>query len=161
LHEVPVDEGGMDTAALAGVLERLQREGRRAKLIYTIPTFHNPAGVSLGLERRRELVDIARRYGTAVLEDDAYSELRYDGERQPSLAVLDPEALVFQVRTFSKIMAAGLRLGYLVAPKALLPRLLQLKVDVGTSPFACHLATAFAAGEGGPTERLSAHVEGL
>ncbi len=161
LHEVPVDAGGMDTAALAALLERLHREGRRAKLIYTIPTFHNPAGVTLGLERRRELVEVARRHGVAVLEDDAYSELRYDGAALPSLYSLDPEALVFQVRTFSKILAAGLRLGYLVAPRALLPRLLQLKVDVGTSPFACHLATAFAAGDGGPLARLTAHIADL
>jgi 2-aminoadipate transaminase len=161
LHEVPLDDGGMDTAALAALLERLRREGRRAKLIYTIPTFHNPAGVTLGRERRAELVEIARRHGVAVLEDDAYSELRYDGDGAPSLYALDPEALVFQVRTFSKILAAGLRLGYLVAPKALLPRLLQLKVDVGTSPFACSLATAFAAGAGDPVSRLHAHIADL
>ncbi|HEX2326478.1 MAG TPA: PLP-dependent aminotransferase family protein, partial [Chloroflexota bacterium] len=99
LHEVPLDDGGMDTAALDALLERLRREGHRAKLIYTIPTFHNPAGVTLGLERRKELVAIARRHGAAVLEDDAYSELRYDGDALPSLYSLDPEALVFQVRT--------------------------------------------------------------
>jgi 2-aminoadipate transaminase len=170
VHEVPLDERGMDTDALAALLERLAREGRRPKLIYTIPTFQNPAGVTLSLERRRALVDLARRYETLVLEDDAYSELRYDGQSSPSLYSLDPEAAVFQVRTFSKILAAGLRLGYLVAPRALLPRLLQLKVDVGTSPFACHLAAAFAAGPGGePGEpaasaslhRLTAHIEHL
>jgi 2-aminoadipate transaminase len=161
LHEVPLDDQGMDTAALAALLERLAREGRRPKLIYTIPTFHNPAGVTLTGERRRELVDLARRQGTAILEDDAYSELRYDGEPLPSLYSLDPEALVFQVRTFSKILAAGLRLGYLVAPRALLPRLLQLKVDVGTSPFACHLATAFAGTGDAPLARLTGHIADL
>jgi 2-aminoadipate transaminase len=161
LQEVPLDDGGMDTDALEVLLERLAREGRRAKLIYTIPTFHNPAGVTLTLERRERLVALAARYGVMILEDDAYSELRYDGAALPSLYSLDPEALVFQVRTFSKILAAGLRLGYLVAQRALLPRLLQLKVDVGTSPFACYLATAFAAGDGGPLARLTAHIADL
>jgi 2-aminoadipate transaminase len=126
-----------------------------------VPTFHNPAGVTLTLARRRTLVELARRYETVLLEDDAYSELRYDGDPLPSLYSLDPEGAVFQVRTFSKILAAGLRLGYLVAPRALLPRLLQLKVDVGTSPFACHLAAAFAGDSSGQLERLAAHIDEL
>jgi 2-aminoadipate transaminase len=96
-----------------------------------------------------------------ILEDDAYSELRYDGQPLPSLYSLDREGLVFQVRTFSKILAAGLRLGYLVAPASLHPRLLVLKVDVGTSPFVGHLAAAFAGSEPGRLDRLTAHVERL
>ena len=161
LQEVPLDDGGMDPEALEALLERLAREGRRAKLIYTIPTFHNPAGVTLTRERRERLVALAARYGVMVLEDDAYSELRYDGQPLPSLYSLDREGLVFQVRTFSKILAAGLRLGYLVAPAALMARLLVLKVDVGTSPFVGHLAAAFAGSEPGQLDRLAAHVERL
>ncbi len=161
LHEVPLDDGGLDVEALGALLERLAADGRQAKLIYTIPTFHNPAGVTLTEPRRRALVDLARRYGVLVLEDDAYSELRFEGERLPSLYSLAPEDCVIQVRTFSKILAAGLRLGYLVAPRALLPRLLQLKVDVGTSPFACYLAVAYASDPPGTLDRLYAHIDEL
>ncbi|MDQ3700837.1 MAG: PLP-dependent aminotransferase family protein [Chloroflexota bacterium] len=169
VHEVPLDDAGLDTSALALLLERLSAAGRRPKFIYTIPTFHNPAGVTLSLERRRALVDLARRFGTLLIEDDAYSELRYDGVDAPSLYSLDSaldserdgQGAVFQVRTFSKILAAGLRLGYIVAPRALLPRLLQLKVDVGTSPFATHVASAFAGDGAGQLDHLLGHIETL
>ncbi len=161
VYEVPLDAHGMDTNALAEVLEDLAAQGKRPKFIYTIPTFQNPAGVTLVRERRDRLVALARKHGTIVLEDDAYSELRLEGETLPSLYSLDPEGAVIQVRTFSKILAAGLRLGYLVAPKELLPRLLPLKVDVGTSPFATHLAAAFAGDGHGSLERLLDHIQDL
>ncbi len=161
VHEVPLDGNGLDTDVLASLLQRLVDSGRRPKFVYTIPTFQNPAGVSLSLERRRALVDLAHRFGTLLIEDDAYSELRYDGTASPSLFSLDGGGAVFQVRTFSKILAAGLRLGYVVAPPALLPRLLQLKVDVGTSPFATHVAAAFAGDGGGTLDRLQGHIETL
>src|SRR5207249_1344080 len=128
IHEVPLDAHGMDTDALAALLAQLQSQGKRPKFIYTIPTFQNPAGVTLSRQRRQALVELARRYGTIVLEDDAYSELRIEGERLPSLYSLNSDGAVIQVRTFSKILAAGLRLGYLVVPKQLIPRLLPLKV---------------------------------
>jgi 2-aminoadipate transaminase len=164
VHEVPLDENGMDTDALAERLDGLAAEGRRPKLIYTIPTFQNPSGTTLSEPRRRQLIDLARRHGVVILEDDAYGELRFSGQALPSLYARAPEEGVVQVRTFSKILAAGLRLGYVVAPKALMPRLLQLKVDVGTSPFVVSLAQAFAsAGEGSrePLEPLQRHIETL
>lgn len=165
IYEVPVDGYGLDTDALAQLLQVLEARGKRPKFIYTIPTFQNPTGVTLSAERRRALLGLAHRSGILVLEDDAYSELRLEGEALPSLYSLDPEGAVIQVRTFSKILAAGLRLGYLVAPRALLPRLMQLKVDVGTSPFATYLAASFAAGGSagslGGWERLRAHIEVL
>ncbi|MAG34884.1 MAG: aminotransferase [Dehalococcoidia bacterium] len=156
VHEVPLDDYGMRTDKLAEVLATLAAAGKRPKLVYTIPTFHNPAGVSMPPERRHELIGLARQYGVLILEDDAYSELRLDGERAPFLYELEPEGLVIQVRTYSKILAAGLRLGYVVAPAALVPRLLPLKVDVGTSPFVSRLAAKFA-----DNGRLAAHIEGL
>ncbi|HEX2036439.1 MAG TPA: PLP-dependent aminotransferase family protein [Chloroflexota bacterium] len=161
VHEVALDEHGLHTESLAALLGDLASAGRRPKFIYTIPTFQNPAGVTLSLERRHALVELARRHGTILVEDDAYSELRFDGQALPSLYSLRPEGGVFQVRTFSKILAAGLRLGYVVAPAALLPRLLQLKVDVGTSPFACHLAVAFSSDRRAQLDRLQAHIETL
>lgn len=154
--EVPLDDDGMDTAALADALARLDRAGRRPKFIYTIPQFQNPAGVTLSLTRRRELLELARGYEVLVVEDDAYSELRFAGEPLPSLYSLAPDGLVIQTRTFSKILAAGLRLGYLVGHRDLIPRLAHFKVDVGTSPFASHVAVAWARGG-----RLQAHIERL
>ncbi len=161
LHEVPLDGDGMHTDALAALLEQLKKEGQRAKLIYTIPTFQNPGGVTLTDPRRQRLLDLAREHGAIILEDDAYGELRFAGQPLPSLYSRAPEANVLQARTFSKILAAGLRLGYIVAPKEVMPRLLQLKVDVGTSPFVVALATAFAGDAPGSLDRLNAHIETL
>ena len=158
LHEVPLDANGMDTDALAALLNDLEAQGKRAKLIYTIPTFQNPGGVTLSAERRRKLLDLAEQHGAIILEDDAYGELRFAGEPLPSLYSLAPEKHVLQARTFSKILAAGLRLGYVVAPKELMGRLLQLKVDVGTSPFVVALATAFAGDTPGSLDRLERHI---
>ena len=90
LHEVPLDDHGMQTDKLAEVLAKLNAAGKQPKLIYTIPTFHNPAGVSMPLARRHELIELARQYRVLVLEDDAYSELRFDGERAPFLYELEP-----------------------------------------------------------------------
>ncbi|HEX5499591.1 MAG TPA: PLP-dependent aminotransferase family protein, partial [Thermomicrobiales bacterium] len=85
----PIDDDGIDVAALARNLERLRGEGIAPKFIYVIPNFQNPAGVCLSLDRRRALIDLARRFGTVVIEDDAYFDLRYDGEQLPPLYALD------------------------------------------------------------------------
>ncbi len=161
IQEVPVDEHGMDTDALAQRLEQLVAQGRPPKLIYTIPTFQNPSGTTLSEPRRQALVDLARRHGVMILEDDAYGELRFSGEALPALYARAPEEGVIQVRTFSKILAAGLRLGYVVAPKELMARLLQLKVDVATSPFVVSLAQAFASDGAAGLEPLQRHIETL
>jgi DNA-binding transcriptional MocR family regulator len=161
VYEVPLDEHGLDVDALEARLTSLAADGIRPKLLYTIPTFQNPAGVTLAAERRPRLVSLAKRHGFLILEDDAYSELRFDGESLPSLYSLDPEGHVVQVRTFSKILAAGLRLGYVVAPASLHSRLLQLKVDVGTSPFGSHVTAAYASDGATLTGRLAAHVREL
>jgi 2-aminoadipate transaminase len=158
IFEVPLDDHGLAVDALERKLGALAAEGIRPKLLYTIPTFQNPAGVTLTAERRPRLVELAKRHGFLILEDDAYSELRFDGDPLPSLYSLDPEGHVVKVRTFSKILAAGLRLGYVVAPASLHPQLLQLKVDVGTSPFGSHVAAAYASDGNTLTGRLDAHV---
>ncbi len=161
IFEVPLDEHGLVVDSLEVMLAALAADGIHPKLLYTIPTFQNPAGVTLSAERRPRLVELARRYGFLILEDDAYSELRFDGEPLPSLYSLDPEGHVVQVRTFSKILAAGLRLGYVVAPASFHSRLLQLKVDVGTSPFGSHVAATYAADETSLTGRLDVHISEL
>jgi DNA-binding transcriptional MocR family regulator len=115
---------------LEAVLER-----HRVKLIYTLPTFQNPSGAVLSLERRRRLLELAYRHRVPVLEDDVYFELRYDGEPLPSLAALDEEGYVLHLSSFSKVLFPGLRLGFLVAPRPVVRQLCLAKqaVDLHSS----------------------------
>jgi len=108
---VPLDAHGTDVDALERELKGLADSGRRAKMFYTIPNFQNPTGVTTPLDRRRRIVELAHEYGFVVVEDDAYSDLRYRGERVPTIYSLDDRGMVAYLSTFSKIMAAGVRLG--------------------------------------------------
>ena len=112
--EVPVDDDGMRTELLA---DALAGTALRPKMIYTVPTFQNPTGTSLSLARRHELLALAHRYQLTVVEDDPYSELRYDGMPLPALRALD--AAVVYLGTFSKTLAPGLRVGWAVLPDEL------------------------------------------
>jgi GntR family transcriptional regulator / MocR family aminotransferase len=107
---IPVDEQGMETGRLEKLLQR-----RHPRLIYTIPNFHNPTGACLGGSRRRDLLALADRYNTPILEDDFVGDLRYDGRAQPALKALDPGGRVIHVGTFSKMLMPGLRIGFIVA----------------------------------------------
>jgi 2-aminoadipate transaminase len=141
IEMVPLDEAGVQVDALEDKLRALQRAGTPAKLFYTIPNFHNPAGVDLALDRRRRVIDLAEEYNFVILEDDAYGELRFEGEQVPSLYRLAPRGRVVRSATLSKILAAGLRIGYVTAPKEVLARLNSIKLDGGTSPFTNRVAT--------------------
>jgi len=119
---VPVDEDGLRVDMLASVLQR-----HRPKLIYTLPTFQNPSGAVMPLERRKALLELAGRHGIPILEDDPYSELRYDGQPVPSLKALDREGIVLYLSTVSKVLFPGMRLGFLVAPEPVVRRFALLK----------------------------------
>jgi 2-aminoadipate transaminase len=121
--QIEMDEHGMRTDVLRAELERLDREGRVPKFIYTVPSFQNPAGVTLALERRRELVRIAHERELLVLEDNPYSLLRYEGQPLPTLYHLDGGEFVIYLGTFSKILSPGLRLGWAAAPRPVLDKL--------------------------------------
>jgi 2-aminoadipate transaminase len=123
--QVTMDRDGMRVDELSDTLERLERAGRRPKFIYTVPNFHNPAGVTLSLERRLELVRIASERELLVLEDNPYGMLRYEGTGLPTLRSLDAEFVIY-ASTFSKILSPGVRLGWTVAP----PPVLQ-KMNIG------------------------------
>jgi 2-aminoadipate transaminase len=117
---VPMDDDGMQIDEAERLLARASGNGRPIKLIYAIPNFQNPTGRSLSRARRRQLVDLASRYGVPIVEDDPYGELRYEGEHLPSLKSLDASGGVMYLGTFSKILAPGLRLGWVVAsPQAM------------------------------------------
>jgi 2-aminoadipate transaminase len=113
--QVTMDQDGMRTEELERTLDELESAGRRPKFIYTVPNFHNPAGVTLSLERRRELVRIAADRELVVLEDNPYGLLRYEGEPLPTLYSLDSDFVIY-AGTFSKILSPGVRLGWAVAP---------------------------------------------
>jgi 2-aminoadipate transaminase len=107
---VPVDEEGLQVDALATLLDRLPK---RPKFLYTMPTYQNPMGVSMSAARRRALVDLARERGIAIVEDDPYGELSYDGDSLPTLKSLDPDVIF--LGTFSKVLAPGLRVGWVAS----------------------------------------------
>jgi 2-aminoadipate transaminase len=114
--QVECDGEGMRIEELEAVLERLDGEGRRPKLIYSVPSFQNPAGVTMSLERRRRLVELARKRELLVIEDNPYGLLRFGGEALPPLYQLEGGDFVVYVGTFSKILSPGIRLGWAVAP---------------------------------------------
>ena len=118
----PLDDDGIIPEAFDELVGRLVREGRSPKFLYTIPEFQNPTGSTLPGHRRRQILDTALRYGMAVIEDDCYVDLRFEGERQPSFRSLDPNGQVVHVASFSKLLAPGLRMGYVTAPPEVLRR---------------------------------------
>jgi 2-aminoadipate transaminase len=117
LVTVPIDSDGMQVDVLASLLRH-----HRPQLIYTMPTFQNPSGVVMSLERRRQLLELAGGYGIPILEEDTYAELRYDGTSIPSLKAMDEASAVMNLGTFSKILFPGLRLGWLIAPRQVIRR---------------------------------------
>src|SRR5437764_7064507 len=121
--QIEMDADGMRVDLLEETLDKLERDGRRPKFIYTVPTFQNPAGVTLSLERRRRLVEIAHQRELLVLEDNPYGLLRYEGEALPPLRVLDGGVYVMYLGTFSKILSPGIRLGWVVAPPPVLEKI--------------------------------------
>jgi len=147
VRQVAMDDEGMRIDALETVLAGLDDEGRRPKFIYTIPSFQNPGGVTMSLERRRRLVEIARSREILVLEDNPYGLLRYEGEPQPTLRSLDGGDYVIYLGTFSKILAPGLRLGWASAPRPVLDKLNLGKqgADLCSSTFGQHFVVAYFA----------------
>jgi 2-aminoadipate transaminase len=121
--QIAMDDDGMRVDELEATLDRLEVEGRRPKFIYTIPNFQNPAGVTLSLERRKRLVQIARERELLVLEDNPYGLLRYEGEPLPTLHSIDGGEFVIYLGTFSKILAPGVRLGWTTAPPPVLEKM--------------------------------------
>ena len=117
VRQIEMDSDGMRIDLLEETLETLDAEGRRPKFIYSIPTFQNPGGLTLSLERRRRLVEIAREREILVIEDNPYGLLRFEGEPLPTLYSLDGGNYVVYLGTFSKILSAGLRIGWLVTPR--------------------------------------------
>ncbi len=142
---VPVDRDGIDPAGLADALERCERDGRPAKLVYLIPTFQNPSGAALSRERRAAVIELAVRHDVLVVEDDPYAALRFEGEPLPSLRSMDPDGRVIYVGTLSKVLSPGLRIGYVAADHGILAKLNLCKqaADLCSSTLSQRLACVF------------------
>jgi 2-aminoadipate transaminase len=123
VRQVSTDEDGMMIEELEGLLEALAQEGRRPKFIYSVPSFQNPAGVTLSEERRRRLVELAREHELLIVEDNPYGLLRYDGDPVPTLYSLDGGDYVLYLGTFSKILSPGIRIGWVAAPPPVLEKI--------------------------------------
>jgi 2-aminoadipate transaminase len=156
--QIEMDSDGMRIDLLEETLAQLEQEGRRPKFIYTVPTFQNPAGVTLSGPRRQRLVEIARERELLVLEDNPYGLLRYEGEPLPPLRALDGGVYVLYLGTFSKILSPGIRLGWVAAPAPVLAKINLGKqaTDLCTSSLTQQVVEGFFA-----TGRWRAYVQDL
>jgi len=149
---IPTDENGM----IVDELEKALRIG--PKFIYVLPNFQNPSGATLSLERRQKIVELADKYGVPIVEDDPYGQLRYEGEHLPSLVYLDSKyrgddgtytGNVIYLSTFSKILAPGIRLAWVVAPEKVILKLVQTKQAADLNTAAFNQMVAYEVGKGG------------
>jgi 2-aminoadipate transaminase len=129
---IPLDQDGMRIDAVAEALAGLRRRGVTPKYIYTIPTVQNPTGTIMPQTRRVELLKLAQQYGVPIFEDDCYADLIWDGRRPPALHAMSEAGNVIHIGSFSKSIAPALRVGFIVAPWAILSRMLALKTDAGS-----------------------------
>ena len=139
-RSVPMDDEGMDTDALEQVL----RTTDRVKLVYTVPDHQNPTGRTMSLARRRRLVELAEEFDVVVLEDTPYRELRYEGDRLPTIKSLDTTGRVVHLGSFSKILAPGLRLGWALAEPEVREKLALLKLAADTQNGTLNMRAAAA-----------------
>ncbi|HAA94807.1 MAG TPA: hypothetical protein DHW65_08560 [Dehalococcoidia bacterium] len=132
---VKCDDDGIIPEDLDKVITEQLGKGKKVKYLYTIPAFQNPLGWTMSLERRKQVLDITGKHGVAVFEDDCYADLRFEGEDVTSFHSLDDTGRVVYCGSFSKIIAPGMRMGYLVAPKPVIARAWSFKSGGAVSQF--------------------------
>ena len=141
---IPIDDNGMCTDQLEDTIDKVTKGGSRVKIIYTIATFHNPAGISMSQDRREELLRIAAKHQILVVDDEAYAELYFPSTQLPTdLSTLSGCHGVISVGTFSKIIATGLRVGWIHGDPRVLDHVLRMSFDMGNSPLLHHMLTDF------------------
>lgn len=119
LKGVPVEADGMNVE----ILEEKLKNSENVRFIYTIPNFQNPSGATMSLEKRKKVYELAKKYGVMILEDNPYGDLRVAGEDVPSIKSMDEDGIVIYAGSFSKILAPGIRIGYIVAPSAVIAKM--------------------------------------
>jgi 2-aminoadipate transaminase len=153
--EVSQDAEGLVVSELAETLERRKRQGQPIpKLIYDVPDYHNPSGVTMSKKRRQALVQLADTHGVYIVEDSPYRRVRFEGDPEPMIKVFDRGDTVFVLGTFSKLVAPGLRIGWVVTSKEMVARLVQLKSDAGSCPLTQRIIVEFC-----KAGHLAAHTE--
>jgi len=145
MHGIKLDEKGMRPDLLKAKLEELGKAGKKAKFIYTVPDFQNPAGITMPESRRREILALAHEHDTLVVEDSPYRELRFEGKNPPMLYKLDGTEQTLVLGTFSKIFVPGFRIGWLIGNKDLLDKFVTAKqsTDLCTSSFVQKIAALY------------------
>ncbi len=123
LRGIPMEQDGMNMAEL----EKALKEETRVRFIYTIPNFQNPSGITMSMEKRRQLYALAKKYSVLILEDNPYGDLRFRGEHIAPIKSFDEDGLVIYAGTFSKVISPGMRVGYAIAPKQLLQKMIVCK----------------------------------
>ncbi len=144
---IKFDEHGMRSDYLRKVLEDLAAENKKPKFVYIIPDFQNPAGVTMPNFRRKEIIDLAHEYDLLIIEDSPYKELRFEGEHQTALYVLDGRGQVITMGTFSKIFVPGFRIGWIIADPAIVDKFVVGKqaADLCTPAFVQKIAARYLA----------------
>ena len=127
---IPLEANGLDVGALATALE----QGARPKLAHVIPNFQNPAGYTLSLDKRRRLLELAEQYDFVIFEDDPYVELRFTGDRLPTMLSMDRAGKVVYASSFSKTVCPGIRVGYLVGPEPVIAAIVKIATETYISP---------------------------
>ncbi|NLN48045.1 MAG: PLP-dependent aminotransferase family protein [Clostridiales bacterium] len=150
--EVKMDEDGMKMDEL----EKALKENPNAKFIYTIPDFQNPTGITMSLDRRKKIVELAEQYNVPVVEDNPYGDLRFDGEKHPPISCFDTKGLVIYLGTFSKIFAPGLRLGWVAASPEITQKYVLVKqgADLQTNSMSQREIATYI-----ETNDIDAHIE--
>ncbi len=146
LISVPSDKEGIQVGVLEKILRRLQRQGKQTKLFYLVSTFNNPSGISLNVERRKAITELAKKYGFLVIEDDVYHQLWYDDLSPPSLFHNAPPGTAARLGSFSKILAPGLRLGWMISSPQIIEKCVKsgvLDSGGGLGHFNAHVIAAF------------------
>jgi 2-aminoadipate transaminase len=145
MQAVPIamDHDGLRLDVLEQQLEASRARGKPIKLLYTIATFNSPTGTSLAVSRRRRLVELAREWHFVILEDDVYGDLRYHGDRLPDLFGMDESGLVLKIGSFSKVIAPGLRLGWLMGRADALDAIASVRGDLGVSQWTARIIAQF------------------
>ncbi len=153
---IEVDEDGVRPDKVNAALDALAADGRGPKFLYTIPTFQNPTGVELSVDRRHELARIADERGLLILEDDAYIDLRFSGEKKPTIYSLTQPGSVLLFGTLSKTIAAGMRLGWMAGPADIIATIARSRMDTLKNNFSSSLADWYVS-----TGRLAEHINDL
>jgi 2-aminoadipate transaminase len=143
LRGIPMEQDGMDM----NELEKALKEEPRARFIYTIPNFQNPSGITMSLQKRKQLYALAKKYNVLILEDNPYGDLRFSGEPIATVKSLDEDGLVIYAGTFSKVISPGMRVGYAIAPRKLLQKMIVCKQgeDVHTNIWSQLVCSEFLA----------------